>query len=205
MLCPGNNYFAINGLMELLLASVAALARAVMKVELEPQFDEPYLATSLQDFWGRRWNLMVSNIMRPTIYQPVRSFCTRVAGAKWASIPAVLVTFLVSGLMHELIFYNYLRHKPTGEITCFFLVNGLSLAVEIGIKNILNGRFLLPKILSRSLTLTFVVCTSFWLFFSPLLRAKADVQGCRETLAIIEFFKSGRLISPNDFSCPFFE
>uniref|UniRef100_A0A2N9ISK3 Uncharacterized protein n=1 Tax=Fagus sylvatica TaxID=28930 RepID=A0A2N9ISK3_FAGSY len=37
---------------------LGALGLALVGVELEPQFDEPYLATSLQDFWGRRWNLM---------------------------------------------------------------------------------------------------------------------------------------------------
>ncbi|KAK6154458.1 hypothetical protein DH2020_008706 [Rehmannia glutinosa] len=38
---------------ELVLAVTAVPVRAVLGLELEPQFDEPYLATSLQDFWGR--------------------------------------------------------------------------------------------------------------------------------------------------------
>ncbi|KAJ7960848.1 acyl-CoA--sterol O-acyltransferase 1-like [Quillaja saponaria] len=36
-------------------------------IELELPSDEPYCSTSLQDFWGRRWNLMVSNILRDTV------------------------------------------------------------------------------------------------------------------------------------------
>uniref|UniRef100_J3MLP4 Wax synthase domain-containing protein n=1 Tax=Oryza brachyantha TaxID=4533 RepID=J3MLP4_ORYBR len=42
-------------MLELFLASAAALARGVLGAELEPQFDRPYLATSLADFWGRRY------------------------------------------------------------------------------------------------------------------------------------------------------
>lgn len=43
-------------------------------------FDEPYLATSLQDFWGRRWNLMVSSIFRSAIYAPTRDVFKRKPG-----------------------------------------------------------------------------------------------------------------------------
>ncbi|KAK9151465.1 hypothetical protein Syun_009774 [Stephania yunnanensis] len=38
---------------EILLAMFAAPARALLKFEIEPQFDEPYMVTSLEDFWGR--------------------------------------------------------------------------------------------------------------------------------------------------------
>ncbi|KAL4600869.1 hypothetical protein ACB092_11G231000 [Castanea dentata] len=54
--------FHIYFLLEFILAIVATLARVLLGMELEPQFKEPYLSTSLQDFWGKRWNLMVTNI-----------------------------------------------------------------------------------------------------------------------------------------------
>lgn len=193
--------------LEMLLAVIAALAQVSIGVQLEPQFDEPYLATSLQDFWGKRWNLMVSNILRPTVYNPSRSFFEQMAGKtiwrKYSALPAVLVAFLVSGLMHELVFYNIGRLKPTGEATCFFLLSGMSVAVEMGIKRLLAGGFALPAILSRILTLVFLVSSSFWLFFPPLLRAKADLKGCTEILAFLQFLRSGRVVSPSDLTCPF--
>nr|GLL28727.1 acyl-CoA--sterol O-acyltransferase 1-like isoform X1 [Ipomoea trifida] len=40
-------------LIDIILAIVAALARAVLGLELEPTFNEPYLSTSLQDFLGK--------------------------------------------------------------------------------------------------------------------------------------------------------
>lgn len=190
-------------MLEMLLALFAALSKALVRVELEPQFNEPYLATSVQDFWGRRWNLMASNILHPTVYSPVRSISTRFMPRKWAPIPAVLATFLVSGLMHELILYNIGRLRPTGEVMCFFLIHGVSVSVEIVFKKICDGKFTLPGFVSGPLTLAYVIYTSFWLFFPPFLRAKADLKGCTESLAFIEFVKNHRLVNSSDVSCPF--
>lgn len=190
-------------MLEMLLALFAALAKALIRVELEPQFNDPYLATSLQDFWGRRWNLMVSNILHPTVYRPVRSISARFMTTKLAPIPAVLATFLVSGLMHELIFYNIGRLTPTGEMICFFLLHGASVSLEIVFKKMCDGRFSLPRFVSGPLTLAYVIYTSFWLFFPPFLRAKSDLKGCTESLAFIEFVRNHRLVGPTDVSCPF--
>lgn len=190
-------------MLEIILALVSSAAKALLRVELEPPFDEPYLSTSLQDFWGRRWNLMVSNILHPTVYHPVRSISARFVARKWAPIPAVLATFFVSGLMHELVFYNIGRLKPTGEAACFFLLHGVSLSVEIGIKKMVNGKLTVPGIVSGPLAVAYVIYTSFWLFFPPFLRCKAEIKGCTESLAVVEFLKTRRLVSPTEFSCPF--
>ncbi|KAL1562509.1 hypothetical protein AAHA92_05083 [Salvia divinorum] len=58
-------------MLEMILSLFAAVVKALLRVDLEPQFNEPCLATSLQHFWGRRWNLMVPNILHPTVYRPV--------------------------------------------------------------------------------------------------------------------------------------
>lgn len=181
--------FHIYFMLELVLAMMAALARALVRLELEPQFDEPYLSTSLQDFWGKRWNLMVTSILRPTVYDPVRSISARLIGRKWAPIPAVLATFIVSGVMHELIFYYTGRLKPTWEVSCFFLIHGVCLAAEIGIKKALKGQFKVPAVVSGPAALAFVVVTGLWLFFPPVLRFNADDMAKRETAAFVEFLK----------------
>uniref|UniRef100_M1B0V7 Acyltransferase n=1 Tax=Solanum tuberosum TaxID=4113 RepID=M1B0V7_SOLTU len=127
---------------------VSATVRRVSRVELEPPFNEPYLASSLQDFWGKRWNLMVTNILRPTIYDPIHSMVADRISRKWAPLPAVIATFFVSGVMHELIFYYNGRLKPNGEVMMFFLIHGVALSLEIVIKKIFNGKFLVPRIIS---------------------------------------------------------
>ncbi|KAF7113727.1 hypothetical protein RHSIM_RhsimUnG0110100 [Rhododendron simsii] len=90
--------FHIYFMLEIMFAMVAALARATVGSKLEPQFDEPYLSTSLQDFWGRRWNIMVTSILRPTVYSPALRVWTRALGRKWAPLPATFVTFMVSAI-----------------------------------------------------------------------------------------------------------
>ncbi|KAJ7010694.1 hypothetical protein NC653_001220 [Populus alba x Populus x berolinensis] len=175
--------------LELVLAVVAAFARAGLRLELEPQFHEPYLATSLQDFWGRRWNLMVTSILHPTVYNPVMSISSRLIGRKWAALPGVLASFLVSGIMHEIIFYNIGRKKPTWELTCFFFLHGISLAIEIVIKKAFNGKWQPATVVSRLLTLAFVVVTAMWLFMPPVLYAEFDVMTRRECIAFVNFVK----------------
>lgn len=190
-------------MLEILLSLFGAVARALVRAELEPPFNEPYLSTSLQDFWGRRWNLMVTNVLHPTVYQPVRRVWARLVGRKWAAIPGVLATFLVSGLMHELILYNFGRVKPSGETMSFFVLHGVSLSMEIVVKKMVGGKYSLPGVVSGALTLAYVMWTSFGLFFPPFVRAKADLKGCTESLAFIEFLKTRRLVSPHQMTCPF--
>lgn len=74
--------FHIYFCLEIILAVVAVVAQATLGMELEPQFNEPYLSTSLQDFWGRRWNIMVTSILRPTVYEPVLSVSSRIVGRR---------------------------------------------------------------------------------------------------------------------------
>ncbi|CAL5410462.1 unnamed protein product [Camellia sinensis] len=167
-------------MLELMLAAVAAVARATLNLELEPQFNDPYLSTSLQDFWGRRWNIMVSRTLHPTVYDPVRRISTRIVGRKWAPLPAVFSTFVVSALMHELIFYYLGRNKPTWEMTWFFVLHGACMVIEITVKKAMNGRCQLPPVVTRPLTLGFVMVTGYWLFFPEFFRIKADVRAFEE-------------------------
>ncbi|KAF4399539.1 hypothetical protein G4B88_022622, partial [Cannabis sativa] len=176
--------------LEIILATVAASVRAALCVELEPQFEEPYLSTSLQDFWGRRWNLMASAILRATVYVPVRTVTSRWIGRKWAPVPAVIAAFLVSGIMHELIFYNIGRLKPTWEVTWFFALHGICLAAEVSVKKAVNEKWRLPPLVSGFLAVAFVMATGLWLFLPALMRLEADVMAYREMIAFIDFIKS---------------
>ncbi|KAH6787723.1 hypothetical protein C2S52_007275 [Perilla frutescens var. hirtella] len=181
--------FHIYLCLEIILAIAAAMARGLLGAKLEPQFNEPYLSTSLQDFWGRRWNLMVTRILRPTVYLPALHWSARIVGRKWAPLPAVMSTFVVSGFMHELIFYYLGRVKPTWEITWFFLLHGTCLAAEIVVKKAVNGRWRLPRAVGTILTVGFVLMTSSWLFFPQLLRCKGHERGLSEMAAVAAFVK----------------
>ncbi|XP_058196904.1 acyl-CoA--sterol O-acyltransferase 1-like [Rhododendron vialii] len=181
--------FHIYFLLELMLAVVAALVRATLGLQLEPQFNEPYLSTSLQDFWGSRWNMMVPRALRPTVYNPTLSVWTWIVGRESASLPAVLAAFVVSAVMHELMFYYLGRKRPNWEITWFFILHGVCLVVEIATKKALKGRYRLPPVISTTLTVGFVMVTGFWLFFPPFLRCKPDARAFKEYAILGAFVK----------------
>ncbi|KAG8658273.1 probable long-chain-alcohol O-fatty-acyltransferase 1 [Manihot esculenta] len=174
---------------ELVLAISAIPARALFRFEIEPQFNEPYLATSLQDFWGHRWNLMVTSILRPTVYYPVSEFSKRLIGPKWASLPGVVATFVVSGLMHEVIFFYLTRVSPTWEVTWFFILHGICVAMEVALKKMVKDRWQLHRAISGPLAVIFAGVTGFWLFFPQLTRNRVDDQVVWECYILLNFIK----------------
>ncbi|KAL5726444.1 hypothetical protein ACHQM5_009537 [Ranunculus cassubicifolius] len=176
-------------ILELILAITAIPARALLRYEIAAQFDEPYLCTSLQDFWGRRWNLMITGILRPSVYLPVRNFFTPILGRKWALGLGQVSTFAVSGLMHELIYWYLSHEKPTWEVTWFFVLHGVCTTLEILAKSYLRDRWQLHSIVSRVLTIGFVVVTASWLFFAQPLRYKFDLRMKLESHQLANYIK----------------
>ncbi|KAL1372748.1 hypothetical protein HN51_002844 [Arachis hypogaea] len=184
--------------MELVFGLASVAVSKLLHIKLDPHFDKPYLSTSLQDFWGRRWNIMVNRVLHPTVYDPVVRVSSHVVGRKWAPLPAVMATFAVSGLMHELVFYSFKREKPntlerwepSWDSLCFFLIHGACLTMEIGVKKKLGGRWRVPKAVSLPLTVAFVVSTGLWLFVPALARCGAFVKGKRESLAVVDYVRT---------------
>ncbi|KAI3820484.1 hypothetical protein L1987_08032 [Smallanthus sonchifolius] len=176
---------------ELVLAITAFFVRLILgsDFEIEPQFNEPYLATSLQDFWGRRWNLMVTRILRPAVYDPIREISSPVLGKLWSRLPAIFATFVVSGLMHELIYLYLTRVWPTWEVTWFFVLHGVCTAVEVVVKKAVNGRFRLHRAVSRVVTVGFVAVTGVWLFLPQVLRNGVDVKAINEYSVMVKLFE----------------
>ncbi|EPS62648.1 hypothetical protein M569_12142 [Genlisea aurea] len=174
--------------MDLTSAAVRVALRVLLGAELEPHFDRPHLSTSLQNFWGRRWNLMVTDILRPSVYLPVRRLLSPLIGKRLGLSAAIFATFGVSALMHELIFY-YLtaRSNPTWEVTQFFLVHGFCVAVEVDVKKELRGGVTFPAVLSRVMTLGFVGITGKLLFFPPLMRHGIALESMDEYRTIVRF------------------
>ena len=67
----------------------------VLDIKLMTNFDRPYFATSVKDFW-RRWHISLSTWFRDYLYIPLGgSRCSRIK--KYRNI---FITFLVSGLWH---------------------------------------------------------------------------------------------------------
>ncbi|XP_039032275.1 probable long-chain-alcohol O-fatty-acyltransferase 1 [Hibiscus syriacus] len=176
---------------EVIFTMAAIPAQLVFRVDLEPQFKSPLFASSLQDFWGHRWNLRVSETLRLVVYDPIRSISIRTIGARWGSLPAVFVTFVTSGLMHELVYYNILRENPTWEITWFFVLQGILVDMEIILKKKVELR--LHRAISGPLALANLTLTSVCLALAPLLRNRVDERIIHEFYVFLDLFSIFRM------------
>lgn len=69
----------------------------LFNIRLTQNFNSPYLAPSVADFW-RRWHISFSRWILDYIFKPLQM---QWRGAKnWGTAAALLVTFLVSGIWH---------------------------------------------------------------------------------------------------------
>ncbi len=87
-------------------------------VRLTQNFQEPYLATSVTDFW-RRWHLSFSRWILSYLFQPMQVTLRR--WRRWGNPIAIAFAFLLSGLWH-------------GPTLCFIVwgaLHGLYLGVGI--------------------------------------------------------------------------
>ncbi|KAF9679366.1 hypothetical protein SADUNF_Sadunf06G0007500 [Salix dunnii] len=154
----------------------------VARYELVTLFNKPYLATSLQDFWGRRWNRLSSNILRQTIYDPTQNVLVGFVGAGKARVLAMVTTLVISGVMHELMFY-YIScgTRPTWEVTWFFVLQGISMAFEGALKYLARVKGWTPvhPTVSNVLTLAFVSITFSWFLVLPVWRSGRNDCGFR--------------------------
>ncbi|NNN20807.1 MAG: MBOAT family protein [Acidimicrobiales bacterium] len=67
----------------------------LLGIKFPQNFDSPYGAASLQDFW-RRWNMTLSRWLRDYLYIPLGGN----KGSKWKTARNVLITMIVGGLWH---------------------------------------------------------------------------------------------------------
>ena len=91
-----------------------------MGFAVEKVWDCPIASTSLGDFWGRRWNRIVSGMLREVVFFPL----SRRAGSK----VALLAVFLYSGLYHEIV--SVVARSGYGRPTLYFLVQYLGVTIE---------------------------------------------------------------------------
>jgi hypothetical protein len=106
-------FFGATGL---LTAFWNSLGRAV-----RPLFDQPVYASSLSDWWGKRWNLSVHMVLTLVIWQPLRE---RI-GAAWAAT----AVFAVSGVLHEYLL-SYPARGGWGGPTAYFAVQAAGMYAE---------------------------------------------------------------------------
>ena len=109
-------------------------------------FNYPYIATSITDFW-RRWHISLSSFFRDYIYIPLGG--NRVSKIKW--LRNIMVVWFLTGLWHGAA-WN-------------FIIWGLYFGILLILEKVFLGKYLekLPKFISRIYVLL-IVMISFIIF-----------------------------------------
>jgi len=115
-------------------------------VRLPENFDFPYVAQSISDFW-RRWHITLSSWFRDYVFYPLER-----RRALWAGQQInILIVFLLTGLWHGL--------KPT------FIVWGLLHGLAMAIESLGLGRWLRQTWQPIRHIYTMMIVTIGWVFF----------------------------------------
>jgi len=133
----------------------------VMGFNVIPNFQRPFFATSMAEFW-RRWHMSLITWLTDYIYTPL-SFAFRSIGI-WGIVASLMVTFLIAGLWHY------------ASLTMIFwgLLQGVFLSIE-AISNKKRSAFVKKYGLSRK-TYYLVICMliTFSMFASSQVFGRAD-------------------------------
>lgn len=87
---------------------------------VEKCWHNPVAASSLSDFWGQRWNRIMSGWMSDVLFLPL----TRRIGVG----ASMFVVFLYSGVLHEA--FSVIAHAWYGGPTLYFLTQGAGVWLE---------------------------------------------------------------------------
>src|SRR5260221_653808 len=122
-------------------------------VSAQPIMRAPLRATSLADFWGRRWNVAFHFLVNDLAFRPLLRKCGATA--------ATLLVFLLSGLIHDLIISLPAR-GGYGLPTAYFLIQELGVGFE---RTVFARRIGLGRDRHAWLfTAVWTIGPAFWLF-----------------------------------------
>jgi D-alanyl-lipoteichoic acid acyltransferase DltB (MBOAT superfamily) len=142
-------------------------AAGLMGIAVPENFDNPFGARNIKDFWNR-WHITLSHYMRDVVFAPLSKFLVRTAGpamADHAIALTILVVFLLVGIWHG-VGWNFAAYGA---------VHGVGVAANhyytIGLKKWLGREGFKaynanPWIHGAAVTLTFTYCALSLIFFA---------------------------------------
>ncbi|MFZ0737738.1 MAG: membrane bound O-acyl transferase family-domain-containing protein [Candidatus Acidiferrales bacterium] len=128
-------------------------------VNAEPIMRKPLRASSLSDFWGRRWNMEFRELSHGLVFEPVR----KLAGIGTATFAA----FLASGLIHDFVI-SFPARRGYGLPTAYFVIQGVGVLIErSGLGRALHVD---RGVGARIFSFAFVLTPLPWLFHGTFVR-----------------------------------
>lgn len=144
-------HFGLFHLMALILRRAAIPAQALMR--------NPVAATSLTDFWGRRWNIAFNELAHRYFFRP--------AAKRFGLHAGTFAAFLFSGLAHDLVI-SVPAGAGYGLPTAYFLIQNCGVFVE---RSVLGKRWKMGRgYIGWAFTLIVTAGPVFWLFHPPFLQ-----------------------------------
>jgi D-alanyl-lipoteichoic acid acyltransferase DltB (MBOAT superfamily) len=128
-------------------------------IDAEPLMNAPLKAQSVAEFWSRRWNVAFNQLAHRFIFRKI--------APRFGLTTAVLATFVVSGLVHELVI-SVPAGGGYGFPTAYFVIQGASVLFE-------HSRFgagigLRRGLIGRAFTIVVTAAPAFWLFHPLFVR-----------------------------------
>jgi len=123
-------------------------------------FKEPAKATSLTEFWSKRWNLAFSEMTSIAIFRPLRN--------KTGGAIALMLAFMFSGLLHELALSVPVK-SGYGLPLLYFIIQGALVLIEKALSSH-NILFLKNKITARLWVFFWLVVPMPLLFHTEVIK-----------------------------------
>ncbi len=136
---------------------IAIGAAKVMGFQLMENFNTPYFAVSIKDFW-RRWHISLSSWFRDYLYFPLGgSRCS-----KWKKYRNLMITFLVSGLWHGA---NWSFVVWGGLHGLYQVIGDLLMPVRKKVINVFKVKTTCMSYQLGRIFVTFALTSFAWIFF----------------------------------------
>jgi alginate O-acetyltransferase complex protein AlgI len=141
------------------LCNVVAAGWRRLGIDCGPLFRAPARSRSLEEFWGRRWNLAFSEMAAAAVYRPLSPWIGRGA--------ALYAVFLLSGLLHEVAITVPVRAGHGGP-AIYFALHGALVLIERALAR--RGRPI-GGVFGRAWTAVWLIAPLPLLFHPPFVRA----------------------------------
>lgn len=123
-------------------------------------FNNPFIARSPREFWGKRWNLYFRDVCHRNIFKPM-------AHLKKPALAAGIV-FFVSAVLHEYLVFVCLHMRMIGYMTAFFMLHYIATVVETLVAKKFEYKKIFPLPVAIGMHVGWMVLT-IPLLINPLL------------------------------------
>jgi len=166
-------YFNFSGFCDMAIG-----AAAMIGIPVPENFDNPFAARNIKDFWNR-WHITLSQWMRDLVFAPLSKFLVRLMGpsqANQAIAITIIVVFLLVGIWHG-VGWNYAIFggiHAVGLVTNHYYTIGLKKMLgREGFKTYMGNLW----IHGAAVLLTFAYCAASLLFFANNLQQIKEIFG----------------------------